>query len=105
MLSKRYFNTVLRRFEQLVSQTDAFRMGAVHMADAVLKDGKIYAYDREQALMIEASGRAAGLAAVNGYSKGTKLSSADVLIIGAVEPDTPDMHVLRLAFRHSSLTP
>ena len=91
MLEKQYLNAIIKRFDRLLPQADKFKQAASYMADAVLVGGKVWIYDKEWSLMVDANTRASGLAITsNYYSKSNKLTRADVLLIGSIEPDTAD---------------
>ena len=91
MLDKQYLTAIIKRFDRLLPQADKFKQAASYMADAVLVGGKVWIYDKEWSLMVDANTRASGLAITsNYYSKSNKLTRADVLLIGSIEPDTAD---------------
>ena len=91
MLEKQYLTAIIKRFDRLLPPADKFKQAASYMADAVLVGGKVWIYDKEWSLMVDANTRASGLAITsNYYSKSNKLTRADVLLIGSIEPDTAD---------------
>jgi uncharacterized phosphosugar-binding protein len=91
MIAKTYIETIRKRFESARSQKDRFRAAASLVVGSVLDGGTLWIYDREEALMWEANIKAAGLFITNSqYTPETRLTPKDVLLIGAVEPDSPD---------------
>ena len=97
MYEKDYLENIVRKFDRIPPQKKQIIQAASIMADAVLSGGKVYIYDREKALMVEANTRASGLAITsNYYDRNKKLTPKDVLILAAVEPDTPgDVEIAR----------
>jgi len=89
--AKTYIETLRKRFEFIRAQEGKFRKAAALIAARVLEGGTLWVYDREQALLWEANVKAAGLFITNNqYTPECQLTSKDILLIGAVEPDSPE---------------
>jgi len=91
MTSISYIDTVRARFGALHTQERRIRKAASLIVERVLAGGTLWIEDREEALSWEANVKAAGLFLTNNrYTPESILRRGDVLLIGAVEPDTPE---------------
>ena len=91
MTATDYINIVRARFDALKRQERRIREAASLIVERTLGGGTLWIYDREEALSWEANVKAAGLFLTNNrYTQESRLKTGDVLLIGAVEPDTPE---------------
>lgn len=91
VLEKKYLEEVIRRFDMIPSGKEHFRAAAALVVERVLDGGTVWVYDREEALMWDADVRASGLFLTsNLYGSDRHLVSGDILVMAAVEPDTPE---------------
>jgi uncharacterized phosphosugar-binding protein len=86
-----YIDIVRERFDSLRTQEKRIREAAALIVDRVLDKGTLWIYDREEALSWEANVKAAGLLLTDHrLTPESEMKSGDVLLIGAVETDTPE---------------
>lgn len=89
-VSTLYLSIIRSRFAMLRKQARRLREAAALIADSVLSGGTLWIYDREEAISWEANVKAAGLFLTDHrFTAESTLKSGDVLLIAAVEPDTP----------------
>ena len=95
-----YFEQFLIQMDMIEAEMGAIRKIAEMAADSALSGGRVYVYSRDQiALAVEAQGRRGGLAMTKGiYARNGELVSyykakrtpKDLVILGILEPDSPD---------------
>jgi uncharacterized phosphosugar-binding protein len=91
MTGTAYIDTIRARFDALRRQERRIRKAAALVVECVLGGRTLWVYDREEALSWEANVKAAGLFLTNNrFTPESILKKGDVLLIGAVEPDTPE---------------